>query len=117
MTTKPIGRRDFLKKAAAGVSAALLPLPAVAQGAGGHVVVVGGGFAGATCARFIKRIDPRGRSYYWATNEPPPKIEGHETDLTALAKGFITLTPLQYNMTRHTVLAEMEQTWRLVVEE
>ena len=66
--------------------------------------------------QFIKRTDPRGRSYYWATNEPPPKIEGHETDLTALAKGFITLTPLQYNMTRHTVLAEMEQSWRLAVE-
>jgi sulfide dehydrogenase [flavocytochrome c] flavoprotein subunit len=51
-------RRDFLKTAAAGVSAAMLPLPAVAQ-AGGRVVVVGGGFAGASCARFIKRIEPR----------------------------------------------------------
>jgi NADPH-dependent 2,4-dienoyl-CoA reductase/sulfur reductase-like enzyme len=52
-------RRDFLKTAAAGAAAAMFPLPAVAQGAGGRVVVVGGGFGGATCARFIKRIDPR----------------------------------------------------------
>ena len=52
-------RRAFLKTAAAGAAAAVLPLPAHAQGAGGRVVVVGGGFAGATCARFIKRIDPR----------------------------------------------------------
>src|SRR5438094_4760523 len=52
-------RRDFLKAAAAGASATVLPLPALAQGAGGRVVVVGGGFGGATCARFIKRIDPR----------------------------------------------------------
>src|SRR5262245_64716918 len=52
-------RREFLKTAAAGATAALLPLPAIAQGAGGRVVVVGGGFAGATCARFIRRIDPR----------------------------------------------------------
>jgi NADPH-dependent 2,4-dienoyl-CoA reductase/sulfur reductase-like enzyme len=37
----------------------VLPLPAIAQGAGGRVVVVGGGFGGATCARFIRRIDPR----------------------------------------------------------
>ena len=37
----------------------MLPLPAIAQGAGGRVVVVGGGFAGATCARSLKRIDPR----------------------------------------------------------
>src|SRR5206468_12881340 len=37
----------------------VLPLPALAQGAGGRVVIVGGGFAGTTCARFLKRIDPR----------------------------------------------------------
>src|SRR5207245_10417321 len=36
-----------------------LPLPASAQGAGPRVVAVGGGVGGATCARFIKRIDPR----------------------------------------------------------
>ena len=59
MTAKRTSRRDFLKTAAAGASAAVLPLPAIAQGAGGRVVVVGGGFGGATCARFIRRIDPR----------------------------------------------------------
>src|ERR1700694_2387970 len=52
-------RREFLKRAAAGASLAMLPLPAVGQGAGGRAGVVGGGFAGATCARFIKRLDPR----------------------------------------------------------
>ena len=59
MTAHRTSRREFLKTAAAGASAAVLPLPAIAQGAGGRVVVVGGGFAGATCARFIRRIDPR----------------------------------------------------------
>jgi sulfide dehydrogenase [flavocytochrome c] flavoprotein chain len=52
-------RRDFLKVAASGASAALLPLPSLAQGASGRVVVIGGGFAGATCARALKRSDPR----------------------------------------------------------
>ncbi|HEY7297353.1 MAG TPA: FCSD flavin-binding domain-containing protein [Xanthobacteraceae bacterium] len=52
-------RRDFIRTAAAGASVALLPLPAIAQNAGGRVVVVGGGFAGATCARALKRLDPR----------------------------------------------------------
>ena len=33
--------------------------PAFAQGAAGRVVVIGGGFAGATCARTLKRLDPR----------------------------------------------------------
>jgi 5'-nucleotidase len=58
---------------------------------------------------FIKRVDPRGRTYYWATNDPPPQPEGHETDLTALEKGYVTLSPLQYDMTKQKVLAEMEQ--------
>src|SRR5271166_6477928 len=52
-------RREFLKRAAAGASLAMLPLPAIGQGPGGRVVVIGGGFAGATCARSIKRLDPR----------------------------------------------------------
>lgn len=52
-------RRAFLKAAASGASAALLPLPVLGQGASGRVVVIGGGFAGATCARMLKRIDPR----------------------------------------------------------
>jgi sulfide dehydrogenase [flavocytochrome c] flavoprotein chain len=56
MTARHTSRRHFLKAAAAG--AVLLPLPAIAQGAG-RIVVVGGGFAGATCARFVKRIEPR----------------------------------------------------------
>jgi NADPH-dependent 2,4-dienoyl-CoA reductase/sulfur reductase-like enzyme len=59
MTGSP-SRRDVLKTAAAtAAAAATLPLPALAQNAGGRVVVVGGGFAGATCARMLKRLDPR----------------------------------------------------------
>jgi sulfide dehydrogenase [flavocytochrome c] flavoprotein subunit len=50
-------RRDVLKTAVA--AAATLPMPALAQNAGGRVVVVGGGFSGATCARMLKRLDPR----------------------------------------------------------
>jgi NADPH-dependent 2,4-dienoyl-CoA reductase/sulfur reductase-like enzyme len=59
MIDKRSNRRDFIRTAAAGASAALLPLPALAQNAGGRVVVVGGGFAGATCARAVKRLDSR----------------------------------------------------------
>lgn len=61
--------------------------------------------------RYEKRTDPWGREYYWITGEPPTTTEGHETDLSALAKGRVTLTPLDYNMTRPTILAEM-QTWQ-----
>jgi NADPH-dependent 2,4-dienoyl-CoA reductase/sulfur reductase-like enzyme len=59
MSSYRIKRRDLLKSAAAAASASLLPLPALAQGAAARVVVVGGGFAGATAARALKRADPR----------------------------------------------------------
>ncbi len=48
-------RRSFLK----GAAATMLPLPAFAQGTGPRVVVIGGGFAGASAARFLKRADPK----------------------------------------------------------
>ena len=48
-------RRDFLKIAGA---ASLFPMPALAQGAGPNVVVIGGGFAGASAARFVKKANP-----------------------------------------------------------
>lgn len=66
--------------------------------------------------RFEKRQDPWGRSYYWLTGGPAPATPGHETDLTALAQGKVTVTPLDYNMTRQTVLSEMEH-WQFRLPE
>ncbi len=61
---------------------------------------------------YIKRTDPRGRPYFWATNDPPPPAGETETDLTALAEGHITLTPLDYDMTKRGMMAEMK-TWEV----
>jgi 5'-nucleotidase len=58
---------------------------------------------------FIKRTDPKGRTYYWATGDPPPPAGDEETDLTALEKGYITLTPLHYDMTDAPTLKVMRQ--------
>ncbi len=63
---------------------------------------------------FLRRTDPRGRTYYWATSEPAPAPGEHETDLTALHKGFVTLTPLHYDMTQHVLLSDMEH-WDLAI--
>jgi sulfide dehydrogenase [flavocytochrome c] flavoprotein chain len=54
-----VRRRDLLIGVAGAAATTALPLPAIAQGAAGQIVVIGGGFAGATCARTMKRIDPR----------------------------------------------------------
>jgi len=53
------GRREFLKLSLAASSAALFPVPTFAQGAAPRVVVVGGGFAGASCARALRQANPR----------------------------------------------------------
>jgi 5'-nucleotidase len=61
--------------------------------------------------QYEKRIDPRGRSYFWAIGDPPAPPGQHETDLSALRKGHVTLTPLQFDLTQRSVLAEMEE-WK-----
>jgi len=65
---------------------------------------------------FERRTDPWGRIYYWAAGEPPPATTKHETDLSAIAKGFVTLTPLDFNMTRNSALNEMEA-WQFRFDE
>jgi 5'-nucleotidase len=63
---------------------------------------------------FERRVDPRGRSYYWATNEPPPPPSPTESDVTALAAGAVTLTPLDYDLTHRGGLdALAEGPWRI----
>ena len=56
---------------------------------------------------FERRTDPRGRAYYWATNDPPPPPSPVETDVTALAAGAVTLTPLDYDLTHRAGLDEL----------
>lgn len=48
---------------------------------------------------FVQRVDPKNRTYYWATNDPDPEPSEVETDVIALKRGVITLTPLQFNLT------------------
>ena len=51
-------RRAFLKGGIGAVAIAALPRPAFAQAAA-RVVVIGGGFAGATCARTLRALSPK----------------------------------------------------------
>jgi sulfide dehydrogenase [flavocytochrome c] flavoprotein subunit len=53
-----ISRRKFLGTGAAAATALAFPLPAFAQGSP-RVVVVGGGFGGASCARALKQLEPK----------------------------------------------------------
>lgn len=57
---------------------------------------------------YIRRQDPKGRPYYWASPDPAPRTTEYETDLSALDQGFVTLSPLQYDMTDRLALKRME---------
>ncbi|MCE5267243.1 MAG: 5'/3'-nucleotidase SurE [Planctomycetaceae bacterium] len=59
---------------------------------------------------FEKRSDPWGRDYYWLMGGPPDTTVG-ETDLSALAKGNVTITPLDYDLTRRSTLSQMSS-WK-----
>lgn len=52
-----MNRRDFVKAASAATAVGLIGAPQLAFGAAKKVVVVGGGTAGATCAKYLKRLD------------------------------------------------------------
>ena len=62
------------------------------------------------------RRDPKGRRYYWAIGDAPIAPKGVETDRSALARGCVTLTPLDFDMTRRGELDEM-QNWNLTVRD
>ena len=64
---------------------------------------------------YIRRQDPKGRDYYWATNDPPPRRTDHATDLTALADGHVTVTPLKFDMTSIDALQPMLD-WKLTID-
>jgi len=59
---------------------------------------------------FEERRDPKGRPYYWAAGESKEKPTDEDTDIAALAKGYMTLTPLGYDLTKRPMLAAMK-TW------
>ena len=60
--------------------------------------------------QYEERTDPRGRKYFWATGGPPAPAGGPPTDLTAIAEGDITITPLHFDMTERSLLGPM-QNW------
>jgi sulfide dehydrogenase [flavocytochrome c] flavoprotein subunit len=56
--THPTSRRDFIGSVAGGAAALAFPLPAIAQAAP-KVIVIGGGFGGASCARALRQLDSK----------------------------------------------------------
>jgi 5'-nucleotidase len=63
---------------------------------------------------FEKRFDPRGRSYYWMLNSIPELPSEPETDMSALSHGYVTLTALDFDLTKRSLVETMRGwTWQV----
>jgi len=49
--------------------------------------------------RLDKRTDPRGRPYYWICGDAPTAVPDEGTDFGALAQGYVSITPLDLDLT------------------
>jgi 5'-nucleotidase len=58
---------------------------------------------------FEKRMDPRENTYYWVSGKNTHLAEEKNSDVDALASGFITITPIQYDLTRYDLLDSLRQ--------
>jgi len=58
-----------------------------------------------------RRLDPRGRPYYWIGGEAPTGVLEEGTDFGALKAGYVSITPLQLDLTARDVQQKM-QAWK-----
>jgi len=58
---------------------------------------------------YEKRVDPRGKTYYWLAGEVIQKIEEEGTDITAIRNNKISITPVTFEMTHKSVMPELEK--------
>lgn len=73
---------------------------------------------------FQKRVDPRGKTYYWLAGEAiedveqPPDLELGEqilTDVQGIRQNYITIAPLQYNLTDREALSRAPE-WEFPID-
>jgi len=58
--------------------------------------------------KFDRRIDPRGRVYFWSGPDFGCPDPHPDTDETAMREGYITVTPLHFNLTDAMMLEKMQ---------
>lgn len=64
--------------------------------------------------RLDRRVDPRGRPYYWIGGDTPTGIPEEGTDIGALSEGYVSITPLQLDLTAYNAIQGIGK-WQLSV--
>lgn len=59
---------------------------------------------------YDKRIDPRGKVYYWMAGELIKHCENDDSDLNALRWNKVSVTPITFEMTLNSARPELEKT-------
>lgn len=54
-----------------------------------------------------KRIDPRGRPYYWVIGDSPTGVDERGTDIGALTEGYVSVTPIQLDLTAYHLMSDL----------
>ena len=58
---------------------------------------------------YEKRVDPRGKVYYWMAGELINEPEDASTDIAAVRNNRISVTPVTYEMTRTNIMKDLEE--------
>jgi 5'-nucleotidase len=61
---------------------------------------------------FVKRHDPKGRTYYWLENEDIQPDPDGDCDLNAIKENKISITPIKYDFTDYAYLNELKK-WNI----
>jgi 5'-nucleotidase len=64
---------------------------------------------------FDERKDPYGRPYYWITGVFQNNDKGEDTDVWALDNGFVSVVPVQFDLTAHHAIPVLN-TWSFDVK-
>jgi 5'-nucleotidase len=64
---------------------------------------------------FIERNDPNGRLYYWLTGQFVNFDKGTDTDVWALENNFVSIVPVQFDLTNYGLKTQLEEIWKFNV--
>ena len=59
--------------------------------------------------KFDERKDPHGKNYFWLTGEFVNFDTGKDTDVWALQHNFVSVVPVQFDLTNHSLKEKLEQ--------
>ena len=100
--------RLILKNPALRGSAINVNIPCLPEKEIKGVVVVRQG-KGNVIESFEKRVDPRENTYYWVSGSYKATAEKLDNDVNALAAGYVTITPIQFDLTKYDLLGDLQK--------